>query len=129
MRYVKEGYKHSELTGRVIGCAMRVHTALGSGFREGVYQRALAIEMGDAGIAFRREEEMPVFYKGQKVGSRRTDFLVGDVVAVELKAVFKLEDAHYAQAISYLEAFDLDVGLLLNFGGRSLEVKRIGNRR
>ncbi|MCY3994240.1 MAG: GxxExxY protein [Caldilineaceae bacterium] len=129
MRYVKEGYKFSELTGRIIGCAMRVHSALGNGFREVIYQKALQIEMAEAGLAFSREQEMPVFYKGQKVGSRRVDFLVGSVVAVELKAVFRLEDAHYAQAISYLEAYDLEVGLLLNFGARSLQVKRIGNPR
>ncbi len=127
MSFAKEGYNYSELTGRIIGCAMRVHSALGNGFREGVYQRALEIEMADEGLAFSREQEMPVFYKGQRVGSRRVDFLVGSVVAVELKAVFTLEGAHYAQAKSYLEAFDLEVGLLLNFGARSLEVKRVGN--
>ena len=127
MSFAKEGYKYSELTGRIIGCAMRVHSALGNGFREGVYQRALEIEMADEGLAFSREQEMPVFYKGQRVGSRRVDFLVGSVVAVELKAVFNLEGAHYAQAKSYLEAFDLEVGLPLNFGARSLEVKRVGN--
>ena len=127
MSFAKEGYKYSELTGRIIGCAMRVHSALGNGFREGVYQRALEIEMADEGLAFSREQEMPVFYKGQRVGSRRVDFLVGSVVAVELKAFFTLEGAHYAQAKSYLEAFDLEVGLPLNFGARSLEVKRVGN--
>ena len=127
MTYVRRGYKYSELTGRIIGCAMRVHSALGNGFREVIYQKALQIEMTDEGLDFSREHEMPIYYKGQKVGSRRADFLVGSVVAVELKAVFRLEDAHYAQAKNYLEAYELEVGLLLNFGARSLEVKRIGN--
>ncbi len=122
-------YLHSELTGGVIGCAMEVHSALGSGFQEVVYQRSLAAEMLDRGISFSREHEMPIFYKGLQVGTRRVDFLVEGVVAVELKALIKLEDIHLAQGINYLEAYDLDVGLLINFGGRSLEVKRLSNKK
>lgn len=120
-------YKYSALTGRIIGCAMRVHSALGSGFQEVIYQRALQIEMADEGLEFSREHEMEVHYKGQKVGSRRVDFLVGDVVSVELKAVIGLESVHFAQAMNYLEAYDLEVGLLLNFGAKSLEYKRVEN--
>ena len=106
---------------------MRVHSALGNGFQEVIYQRALKIEMADEGLNFSREHEMPIHYKGHKVGSRRVDFLVGDVVSVELKAVIRLESVHFAQAMNYLEAFDLEVGLLLNFGAKSLEYRRLEN--
>ena len=122
---IKNEYKQSELTGKIIGCAMAVHTALGNGFQEVIYQRALQIEMTDQGISFSREHEMPIFYKDQQVGTRRADFLVEDVVSVELKAIAKLEDIHLAQAINYLEAYCLEVGLLINFGARSLEFKRV----
>ena len=120
-------YRHSELTGKIIGCAMRVHSALGNGFQEVIYQRALEIEMADEGISFSREHKMPIFYKGHDIGSRRVDFLVGDLVAVELKALIQLEKVHFAQAINYVEAYDLEVGLLINFGARSLEFRRVEN--
>ena len=90
---------------------------------------ALAIEMSDQGLSFNREHVMPVYYKGQQIGSRRVDFLVNDVVSVELKAVARLEDTHLAQAMNYLEAYDLEVGLLINFGARSLEFKRVTNKK
>ena len=126
---IEREYKYSALTGRIIGCAMRVHSALGNGFQEVIYQRALQIEMADEGLEFSREHEMEVHYKGQKVGSRRVDFLVGGVVSVELKAVIGLESVHFAQAMNYLEAYDLEVGLLLNFGAKSLEYKRVENSK
>ena len=126
---VQTNYKHSELTGKIIGCAMKVHSALGNGFQEVIYQRALEIEMSDAGIDFSREYEMPVYYKQQQIGTRRVDFLVESVVSVEIKALIKLEDVHFAQAINYLEAYDLEVGLLINFGAKSLEFKRVTNKK
>ena len=126
---VKEEYKYSELTSKIIGCAMAVHRALGNGFQEVIYQRALEIEMADNGIAFSREHEMPIYYKNQQIGTRRVDFLVEGVVSVELKAIIILEDVHFAQAINYLEAYDLEVGLLINFGSKSLEVKRLLNAK
>ncbi|HPK20982.1 MAG TPA: GxxExxY protein [Paludibacteraceae bacterium] len=126
---IKEEHKYSELTAKIIGCAMRVHSALGNGFQEVIYQRALEIEMADEGIAFNREYEMPVYYKNQQIGTRRVDFLVEGIVSVELKAIIKLEDVHLAQAINYLEAYDLEVGLLLNFGAKSLEFKRVTNKK
>jgi len=129
MHMIKEEHKYSELTAKIIGCAMRVHSALGNGFQEVIYQRALEIEMADEGIAFNREYEMPVYYKNQQIGTRRVDFLVEGIVSVELKAVIKLEDVHLAQAINYLEAYDLEVGLLLNFGAKSLEFKRVTNKK
>jgi GxxExxY protein len=118
-------YKHAELTGRIIGCAMQVHRVLGNGFQEVIYQRALALEMERQGLGFQREFELPIFYREQNIGTRRVDFLVQEWVLVELKAIIRLEEVHLAQAKNYLEAFRLEVGLLLNFGAPSLEVKRL----
>jgi GxxExxY protein len=123
-----EGEEHlvdSGLTRRIIGCAMEVHRVLGNGFQEVVYQRALALEMTAKALEFSREQEMPVYYKGTEVATRRVDFLVEGRVMVELKALIQLEDVHLAQAINYLEAYQLEIGLLLNFGGRSLDVRRV----
>jgi GxxExxY protein len=106
-----------------------VHRALGNGFQEVIYQRALEIEMTDNGISFKREQEMPIYFKNQIIGTRRVDFLVQEIVSVELKAIIKLEDVHFAQAINYLEAYDLEVGLLINFGAKSLEFKRLLNSK
>lgn len=126
---IKSEYRHSELTSKVIGCAMAVHSALGNGFQEVIYQRALEIEMTDRRLSFAREQEMPIYYKGRQIGTRRVDFLVENAICVELKAIARLEDIHLAQAINYLEAYNLEVGLLINFGGRSLEFKRVANRK
>ena len=126
---IKSEYLHSELTGKVIGCAMAVHSVLGNGFQEVVYQRALEVEMLEWRLSFSREQEMPIHYKGREIGSRRVDFLVENAVCVELKAIAKLEEVHLAQAINYLEAFNLEVGLLINFGARSLEFKRVTNKK
>ena len=125
---INDEHKHSALTAQIIGCAMTVHSALGNGFQEFIYQNAMEIEMGDASISFSREQQMPIYYKERKIGLRRADFLVEGVVCVELKAVIELQDVHLAQAINYLEAYDLEVGLLINFGARSLEFKRVTNR-
>jgi GxxExxY protein len=122
-------YKYSEITHKVIGCAMRVHSALGNGFQEVIYQRALEIELQFTGFDFKREYTMPIYYNGKRIGTRRVDFLVMNVVPVELKAVTALEDVHLAQAINYLEAYDLELGLLINFGAKSLQYKRILNRK
>lgn len=122
---VKEEYKFSEITGRIIKCAYAVHSYLGNGFQEVIYQRALRIELEQEGLAFGREVEMPIFYKGTEIGLRRVDFFVEDKILVELKAVIRLEDVHLAQAINYLEAFNKEVGLLINFGAKSCEIKRV----
>src|SRR5262245_22739869 len=118
-------YKHSDLTGRIIKCAYAVHDTLGCGFQEVIYQRSLAIEMAEASMNFSREQEMPVYYRDYKVGERRVDFLVENVVSVEIKAVAILDNVHLAQAINYLEAFKFEVGLLINFGADKLEFKRL----
>ena len=107
---------------------MEVHSQLGNGFQEVIYQRALKIEMVNKGLSFAREFEMPIYYKEQQIGSRRVDFLVEGVVSVELKAIIQLEDVHLAQAINYLESYDLEVGLLINFGAKSLQFKRLSNK-
>lgn len=104
---------------------MKVHSVLGNGFQEVIYQRALAIEMKKQGLVFERELEMPLFYDGFSIGSRRVDFLVEGKVMVELKALVKMEDVHLAQGLNYLVAYNVDLGLLLNFGAQSLEVKRL----
>jgi GxxExxY protein len=122
---IKDGYKHSELTGRIIGCAMEVHRTLGNGFQEVIYQRAMAIEMAVQGLEYSREHEMEIFYKGSHIGTRRVDFFVDGKVMVELKAVVQMEDVHLAQAINYLEAYGLEIGLLINFGNKSLQFKRV----
>jgi GxxExxY protein len=124
---IKEHYKYSDLTEKIIGCSMRVHNTLGNGFQEVIYQRALAIELKKLNIDFDRELEMPIIYDGISIGTRRVDFLVEEKVSVELKAVTKLENVHLAQAINYLEAYNLEVGLLINFVNTSLEFKRLIN--
>jgi GxxExxY protein len=121
--------KYRKLTHNIIGCAMEVHSTLGNGFPEVIYQRALAYEMSLHEIAFEREFEMPVIYKGKRLGTRRVDFLVEECISVELKAVIEMEDGHLAQAMNYLEAYKLEIGLLLNFGARSLEFKRLHNNK
>ena len=119
----------TDLTYRVIGCAMQVHNTLGNGFQEVIYQRALAVEMAYQGLSFEREKEMPIFYRDQQIGARRVDFFVEGLVMVELKAIQIIEDVHKAQAINYLEAYNMADGLLLNFGGLSLEFKRVYNKK
>ncbi|MBX2930917.1 MAG: GxxExxY protein [Chitinophagaceae bacterium] len=119
--------KYEELTHKIIDSAMKVHSTLGNGFQEVIYQRALAIEMQKQGLGFKREMEMTIFYDGIDIGTRRVDFFVEDFVMVELKALIKLEDVHLAQAMNYCQAYNLPIGLLINFGAKSLEFKRVYN--
>ena len=108
---------------------MKVHSTLGNGFQEVIYQRCLAIEMIKQGLVFRREMEMPIYYEGEYVGKRRVDFFVDEKIMVELKAVIELKDDHLAQAINYLEAYQMEIGLLINFGSKSLQFKRVHNNK
>ena len=124
---IKEQYKYSDITEKIIGSAIEVHKILGNGFQEVIYQRALALEFAIQGLSFNREFEMPVYYKGDHIGTRRADFLVQEVISVEIKAVILLEDVHLAQAINYLEAYNLEIGMLINFGAKSLQFKRLIN--
>ena len=126
---IKEQYKYSELTSKIIGCAMTVHKILGNGFQEVVYQRALAIELRLAGISFQREFEMPVFYREEQIATRRVDFLVEGQISTELKAISAFEATNFTQGLNYLEAYNLEVGLLLNFGEPSLKFKRLTNKK
>ena len=108
---------------------MEVHKHLGNGFQEVVYQRALAIEMEMQGIEFSREHEMSLLYKGYDIGTRRVDFFVENTIMVEIKALINLEDVHLAQAMNYVEAYNLEIGLLINFGAKSLQHKRVHNNK
>jgi len=108
---------------------MKVHSVLGNGFQEVIYQRALAIELGKAGLGFAREMEMVVYYDGIEIGTRRVDFFVENVIMVELKAIIAIEDVHLAQAMNYVEAYKMEVGLLINFGSKSLQFKRVHNNK
>ncbi len=121
--------KYAELTEKIIGCAMQVHRSMGNGFQEIIYQRALEIEMAFQGLHFEREKEMDIFYRGQHIGTRRVDFFVENCIMVELKAIINLEDVHLAQAINYLEAYNMEIGLLINFGAKSLQFKRTHNNK
>jgi GxxExxY protein len=121
--------KHRELTEKIIGCAMKVHSILGNGFQEVIYQRAMEIEMRKAGLGYAREMEMTIYYDGEEIGTRRVDFFVEDVIMVELKAITSLEEVHLAQAMNYVEAYKMEIGLLLNFGSKSLQFKRVHNNK
>lgn len=119
----------NKITHKIIGCAMQVHRTLGNGFQELIYQRALAIEMTLEGLSFQREMEMPIFYRDEQIGTRRVDFFVEGCVMLELKAMERIEDVHKAQAINYLESYNIADGLLINFGGLSLDFKRLYNKK
>lgn len=127
--FTNEKYPLSDLTGKIIKCAIEVHKNLGNGFQEVIYQRALAIEFAIQNVPYEREFEMPLYYKGEQIGTRRVDFFVNGKVMVEIKAIIQLEDVHLAQAINYLEAYQMEVGLLINFGSKSLDFKRVMNKK
>ena len=120
--------KINALTHKIIGCAMQVHRTLGNGFQEVIYQRALSIEFSYQNISFKREMEMNLYYRNEHIGKRRVDFFVEGMVMVEIKAIEKLEGVHKAQAINYCEAYNIADGLLINFGGVSLDFKRVFNK-
>lgn len=122
-------YKYSDITEKIIGASMRVHGALGNGFQEVIYQRALAVELEEINVNFKREMEMPIYYKGRNIGERRVDFFVEEKIMVELKAIIQLENVHLAQAKNYLEAYNIEIGLLINFGSASLQFKRLENQK
>lgn len=120
---------YQEITGEIIGCAMEVHRTLGCGFQEYVYQRALEIEFKKKNIKHHREFEIKIIYKGDYIALRIVDFLINNLVTVEIKARTVLEDVHLAQAINYLESSSYPVGLLINFGAKSLQFKRLYNKK
>lgn len=108
---------------------MRVHQKMRNGYPELIYHRCLSIELSKTGLHFSSEVELPVFYDTIEVGKRRVDFLVEQKIVVEIKAVSELTDTHLAQALNYLEALNLEIGLLINFGGKSLEFRRLINNK
>ena len=116
-----------EITYKINGCAMKVHKTMGNGFQEVIYQRCLYLELRNTGLSFGREIEQTIYYNGVEVGTRRADFIVEDKVIVELKALITLEDVHLAQAKNYVVAYDYPIGLLINFGAKSLQFKKIYN--
>jgi GxxExxY protein len=120
---------YDDLTYKINGCALKVHNTLGNGFQEVIYQRCLAIELERAGLGFARELEQNIFYDGIHVGTRRVDFIIENDVIVELKAIINLEDVHLAQAKNYLVAYDKPIGLLINFGSMSLQIKKVFNKK
>lgn len=122
-----EELKYKDITEKIIGCAFEVHKFLGNGFQEVIYQRALAYEFQQAGLQFDREIEQDIFYKDNNIaiGTRRADFVVERNVLVELKAKSQLDDVHMAQVLNYLRAYKLEVALLINFGSKSMQFKRL----
>ena len=122
----KEDYKYADITHKIIGAAIEVHKFLGNGFQEVIYQRALAYELRQVVLNFVREIEQEIYYKElqEPIGKRRADFVVEEKVLIELKALKQLEEVHWAQTLNYLKAYKLEVGLLVNFGAKSLEWKR-----
>jgi GxxExxY protein len=126
---IRKEYKYSDITEKILGASFEVHKILGNGFQEVIYQRALAKEFANWNLSFEREFEMPIFYKDEQIGTRRVDFLVDGVVLIELKAIIKLDDIHLNQALNYLEVYNLEIGMLINFGSKSLEYKRLINAK
>ncbi len=127
----KEAYLFQDITHKIIGCAIEVHKVLGNGFQEVIYQRALGYELHVSGLGYQRETEQHIFYKelAEPIGTRRADFIVEEKVLVEIKALAKLEEVHWAQTLNYLKAYKFEVGLLINFGAKSLEFKRFALTR
>jgi GxxExxY protein len=119
------GHQFEELSGRILGAAVEVHKALGPGFLESIYQKAMEVALDHRGIAFQRQKEVHVFFEEVDVGVQRLDLVVEEHVILELKAVKALEDIPYAQLRSYLKATGLRIGLLLNFNAPTLVIKRI----
>ena len=124
--YINPNYPLSDVTARIIAAAQEVHRQLGSGFEEFIYQRALSRELPTHNLDFSREAWIDVHYKGEQVGKKRVDFII-DQVMVEIKAKANLEPVDQVQTLSYLKASGYKIGLLINFGGTKLQIKRIAN--
>ena len=126
---MQESLKYSDITGKIIGAAMKVHSTRGNGFQEVIYQRVMEIEMSVMGISFEREKEMQIYYREIQIGTRRVDFFVESLIMVELKALIELEEVHLTQGLNYLEAYNTEIGLLINFGAKSLVYRRLFNKK
>jgi len=126
MRGSHKGYDFGELSGKIIGACIEVHKNLGPGFKEVTYQRALATELKIQKLKFSREVEIPIYYKGKQIEKRRVDFVIQDCL-LEIKAKSQFDPQDYVQTLSYLKASGFKVGLLINFGTKKVEVKRLVN--
>lgn len=125
----QKALKYSDITEKIIGCAMKVHSKMRNGYVEAVYQKCLAIELHKTGLRFETEVDHPIYYDELVVGRRRVDFLIEEKIVVEIKALTDITDAHIAQGLNYLEVRHLEIGLLINFGAKSLQFKRLINER
>jgi GxxExxY protein len=123
--YPETKYPHSEITDKIIKCAIEVHKTLGPGFLENIYEKALLYELNQAGLKAREQVSIPIDYKGTNIGEHRLDLLVADEVIVENKTVSEFDDIHMAQVLSYLKATGKQIGLLLNFAKTKVEIKRV----
>jgi GxxExxY protein len=121
-------FKHDPLTARILGCAFRVHTTLGPGFVESVYQRALIVDLQSEGLDVVVEKYIPIYYLNQPVGRHFLDVVIENRVIIEVKAVESICKGHYTQIRSYLKASNLKIGLIINFGGASLDYRRVDRR-
>jgi GxxExxY protein len=124
---MEQDLRYKDITEKIIGASFEVHKFLGNGFPELIYQRALAYELTKFGLNYKREIEQQVFYKDlpEPIGTRRADFVVEGKVLIEMKAISEITDVHYAQSLNYLKIYKLEVGLLINFGSKSLTFKRL----
>jgi len=125
----QKDFKYSDITEKIIGAAMKVHSFFGLGFPEIVYKRALIIELRNLGLKCDAEIEKEIFYQNILIAKRRLDLLVEEKILVELKATGETNPRDYSQVINYLNVFHFEVGLLLNFGKESLEFKRFANSK
>lgn len=121
--------KYAHITEKIIGCAMTVHRKMKPGYSELIYSRCLAIEFDKIHLAYKKEMELPIYYDETIVGKRRVDFMIENKIAVELKAIAELTDKELNQALNYLENHRQEVGLLINFGAKSLQFKRLINQK
>ena len=129
MVYEKEKLLHGDITGQIIGCAMEVHKELGPGFLESVYEESLAYEFELQNICFEKQKTINVYYKTKAVKQFVCVFLIDGKVIAELKAIKAIGEIEKLQVINYLKAGSFEVGLLINFGCKSLEYKRLINTK
>jgi len=120
-------YKYSDITEKIIGCAIKIHKELGNGFPEIIYRRCLEIEFRKIKLSYKAEFESPIYYENIEVGKRRVDFVIEDNVLLEIKALQNIDSNCISQVLNYLKAFRYEVGLLINFGEKSLTFKRLIN--
>lgn len=117
-------FLYEELSYKIRGCAFSVYNVLGFGHKEGVYQKALALELEKKNISFEKEKTIPIYYEGKKVGIYRPDFVIDDKILVELKAVSFMPKDYEIQLTYYLKGSDFSLGFLINFGSNKLDIRR-----